>query len=82
MFTAFHSIHYTLSHIISTFNVTYNLYADNTQIYLALDSRDFDSSIAELTKCLAYVQIWMNGVKLKLNLEKTEFTIIGDREAR
>ena len=41
-----------------------------------------DSSFAELTECLTCVQNWMAGVKLKLNPEKTEFIIIGDRQAR
>ena len=64
------------------FNVTHHLYADNTQMYLALDHKNFDSSFAELTECLACVQKWMDVVKLKLNPEKTEFIIIGDRHAR
>ena len=63
-------------------NVTHHLYADDTQIYLALDHRNFDSSFAELTECLTCIQNWMAGVKLKLNPEKTEFIIIGDRQAR
>ena len=71
-----------LSHIISSFNVTHHLYTNDTQIYLALDSRNFDSSIAELTECLACIQKWMDGVRLKLNPEKTEFIIIGNRQAR
>ena len=41
------------------------------------------SSIAELTECLACIQKWMDGVKLKLSsLAKTEFPIIVDRQAR
>ena len=71
-----------LSNIISNFNVTHHLYADDTQIYLALDHRNFDSSFPELTECLTCVQNWMAGVKLKFNPEKTEFIIIGDRQAR
>ena len=57
--TALYSLHYPHSHIISSFNVTHHLYANDTQIHLALDSRNFDSSIAQLTECLACIQKWM-----------------------
>ena len=68
-----------LSQVISKFNVTHHLYANDTQIYLAVDSRDFDSSMEEQTECLKSVQEWMDGVKLKLHPEKTEFIIIGQK---
>ena len=62
--------------------MTHHLYADDTQIYLELDSRNFNSSITELTNCLEAVQPWMENNKLKLNPDKTEFIVIGDDEIR
>ena len=64
-----------LSQVISKFNVTHHLYADDTQVYLAVDSRNFD-------ECLKSVQEWKVGVKLKLNPEKNEFIIIGQKAIR
>ena len=71
-----------LSQVISKFNVTHHLYAGDTQIYLAVDSRNFDSSIEELTECLKSVQEWMVGVKRKLNPETNKFIIIGQKAIR
>ena len=62
--------------------MTHHLYADDTQIYLELDSRNFDSSITELTNWLEAVQASMGNNKLKLNPDKTEFIVFGDDQIR
>ena len=49
---------------------------------MEINSRVFDRSITELSKCLGTVQKWMDSVKLKLNPDKTEFIIIGDKNTR
>ena len=71
-----------LSSVISIFNVTHHLCAEDTQIYLERDSRNFDSSITELSNCLEVVQAWMGNNKLKLNPDKTEFIVIGGDQIR
>ena len=69
-----------LSSVISKFKVTHHLYADDTHIYSALDSRNFDSSITELINCLKAA--WMGNNKFKLNPYKTKFIVIGDDQIR
>ena len=71
-----------LSSVISKFRVSHHLHADNTQIYLELDSINFDSSTTELANCLKAVQAWMENNKLKLNPGKMEFIEIGDDKTR
>ena len=71
-----------LSTIISKFNVPHHLYADDTQIYLELYSRIFNSNITELANCLEIIQMWMENVKLLLNPDKIEFILIGEDETR
>ena len=62
--------------------ITSPLYADDTQSYFELDSRNFNSSINELKHCLQAVQAWQGNNKIKLKPDKTEFIVIGDDQIR
>ena len=80
----FFTLYTTPSVILFPVSMSPTTYVDETKIYLALNHtiRNFDSNFAELTECLTCVQKWMDDVKLKLNPEKIEFIIIGDRQAK
>ena len=71
-----------LSYVIQRHNVKHHLYADNTQIYLSLSLKNPDISLEILTKCLQDMSSWMSSRKLKLNLDKTEFLLIGSKVQR
>ena len=68
---------YLLSSIIVKHNLLYHSYADDTQIYLQCDNTDdaIKEAIHRLKKCIADVCSWMKNNSLKINEDKTEFTI-------
>ena len=66
----------TLQYMLKYYNVTYHFYADDTQIYFKLDSKD--QSISKLNSVLNAVQTWMFKRKLKLNKDKTNIMVVGN----
>ena len=55
-------------------------YADDTQLYLAFKPGNDNDEVAAfraLESCIAVIRRWMLSDKLKLNLDKTEFLIMG-----
>ncbi len=74
---------FPISVIISGFyNITHHLYANDTQIYIAITPDNASTAIPELQSCLNSVHKWMDTNKLKLNPDKTEFIIFGSDQQR
>jgi len=68
-----------LSSVIEHAGMNHNLYADDSQLYIAIDVRS-PSSVSSvqdiISTCTSAVQQWMTGNFLKLNSEKTELIIV------
>ena len=62
--------------MLNYYNVTYHFYADDTQIYFKLDSKD--QCISKLNSVLNAVQTWRFKRKLKLNKDKTNIMVVGN----
>ena len=69
-----------LSNIFSKWSVSFYSYADDTQIYVPFTSGvDEDEVFDKLVKCVHEVKIWMAANFLKLNDDKTDYIVIGNR---
>jgi hypothetical protein len=68
-----------LSNIISSHDCSHHLYADDTQLYIELTPDTASSALTRLQDCLEAVKTWMTDNRLKLNPDKTEFMLFGDK---
>ena len=59
--------------------ITYHLYADDQQIYLAFKLSKKDCA-RRFENCIGEIRMWMSTNMLKLNDDKTEFSIFGTRQ--
>ncbi len=68
-----------LGDIIRKHNVSFHLYADDTQLYLPLKAGD---SIQPLLECIADIKKWLSNNFLQLNENKTEIIVFGPQKIR
>ena len=64
----------SLATLLEAHNVAYHFYADDTQIYIRIDS--IEDVKGKLSSLINDIKIWMNGRKLKLNDGKIEIIIV------
>ena len=68
-----------LQNLIQRCGMSFHLYADDTQLYLAFDPKSPNSitNMSQiLSNCTAEINAWMDSHFLKLNSDKTELVII------
>ena len=72
-----------LGRIIRKHGLTFHLYADDTQLYIAFKPAEHSSkadAISRIESCVQDIRIWMTNNLLKLNDDKTEVIIITSKE--
>ena len=68
---------------IRLMRLLYHMFADDTQLHLAINSNSVKSQSEakeKLEKCVSSISSWMTENRLKLNSEKTEFMLIGTKQ--
>jgi exonuclease III len=68
-----------VSNILHHHNMSYHLYADDTQLYIPFsnnDDADITQTATRIENCLSDIAEWMTINKLKLNTDKTELLFL------
>ena len=59
--------------------ISFQFYADDTQLYVDLTHKSVASALDKLSHCLEDIKRWLSTNKLKLNPDKTEFIVFGSK---
>ena len=69
----------TLGNLLRHSNVDYHLYADDTQVYIAVSPEELNEGVAKMEDCIRLVRSWMSHHHLKMNESKTEFLVLSNK---
>ena len=70
-----------LGSIIQKHNVSYQSYADDTQLYISVSANNLDP-VNSLIQCITDISSWMSKNFLQLNQDKTEILLVGPKALR
>ena len=69
-----------IAHIVSSFGLLQQQYADDTQIYVAVSRLNQSINILQLERCLSALPTWFSLNGLALNPSKSEVILVGTRQ--
>ena len=61
-----------ITDIASRHGIRIHIYADDTQLYVKLSTRDIENAKTKLANCFSEIQSWCSSKRLKLNASKPE----------
>ena len=59
--------------------VQVHMYADDTQLFVPFSVGEYDNAIQKLERCIDEMRTWLANNHLKLNDDKTEFIVVGQK---
>ena len=62
--------------------ISFQFYADDTQLNVHLTHKNVASALDKLSHCLEDIKRWLSTNKLKLNPDRTEFIVFGSKSQR
>ena len=62
---------------IREYNISYQKFADDTQLHKASKPREFQCLVSDIESCFLSVKAWMLSYKLELNYAKNEAMLVG-----
>ena len=68
-----------LGDVIRSNHLRHHMYADDTQIYDTSKKLTMEERVSRTEKCINEISVWMNVNKLKLNDDKTEVLVVGNK---
>lgn len=71
-----------LTYCLNHSQLSFHLYADDTQLYISFSAGDCNDALQKLSSTLDSVHYWLTRNFLSLNPSKTEFLLIGNKQQR
>ena len=71
-----------ICHLLENSGVSFHLYADDTQLYIAFFPQDHSSALLHLSSILDSVHAWLTSNRLVVNASKTEYLLVGTKNQR